>query len=503
LEKNLVLSKINSEYTLLSVFLTKFINEMLVKNKELFNFASLLIKNANMKNIFKLLVAGAILLSSSTSYAQDESNRWSIAIGINAIDLYPVGEKDLGLGDYFDQPFNLDHYNIATVPSRFEVGYYVGDGIVATGAMSLNSINTSGDTKIKALSYFSLDGGLRYNLNELWNGTAAFSPYLGTGGSYQWLETEGFGAFNGTFGFDIRIIENLSANVQTTYKHAFEDTFPKHWQHTVGVKFTWGAVDTDGDGIVDAKDVCPTVAGLEQFMGCPDTDMDGIEDSKDDCPNVFGPAETNGCPDTDGDTVLDKDDKCPDTAGLVALMGCPDADADGVADGDDKCPNEAGPVARQGCPVTDRDNDGVEDDMDKCPDVAGIVELKGCPRPVLPTAEVQAQLNEYAKTILFNTGKASVQAASAVTLNEITEILTKYPSAQFTIEGHSDSVGSATFNEKLSNERALSIKEYLVKNGIDGLRLMSLGFGETKPVATNATSAGRTQNRRVEINLAK
>ncbi|MFT7083413.1 MAG: outer membrane protein OmpA-like peptidoglycan-associated protein [Nonlabens sp.] len=484
------------------VYLTKFIACMLAKNKELFNFAALLIKNPNMKNIFKLLVAGAILFSASMSYAQDESNRWSIAIGINAIDLYPVGEKDLGLGDYFEQPFNLDHYNITTAPSRFEVGYYVGDGIVATGALSVNTIDTVGEAKIDQISYYSFDGGLRYNLAELWNGEI-ISPYLGVGGSYQILDDEGFGTFNGTFGFDIKIMNNVYANVQTSYKHAFEDTFPKHWQHTAGLKFTWGAVDTDGDGIVDSKDVCPTVAGLEQFMGCPDSDMDGIEDSKDDCPNVFGPVETNGCPDTDGDTVLDKDDKCPETAGLVALMGCPDADADGVADGDDNCPTEAGPASRQGCPVKDRDNDGIEDDMDKCPDVAGIAELEGCPRPVLPTVEVQAQLNEYAKTILFNTGKASIQAESAATLADITAILTKYPTAQFTIEGHTDSVGSATYNEKLSNERSLSVKEYLVKNGIDKARLTSKGLGETKPVGSNATAAGRTQNRRVEINLAK
>jgi OOP family OmpA-OmpF porin len=462
----------------------------------------LLNKNPNMKNIFKLLVAGAILLSASTSYAQDESNRWSFAIGINAIDLYPVGEEDSGLGGYFDEFFNIDHYNILPAPSRFEVGYYVGDGIVATGAFSVNTIDTAGDNKIDDLSYYSIDGGLRYNLAELWNGEIV-SPYLGVGGSYQVLEDDGFGTFNGTFGLDVKIVDNIYANVQTTYKHAFEDNFPKHWQHTAGLKFVWGAVDTDGDGIADSKDACPTVAGLEEFMGCPDTDKDGIEDSKDGCPNVFGPAETNGCPDSDGDTVLDKDDKCPDTAGLVALMGCPDADGDGVADADDKCPNEAGPVSRQGCPVKDRDNDGVEDDMDKCPDVAGIAELQGCPRPIMPPKEVQAQLNEYAKTILFDTNKDSIKTESAEVLADIIAILKKYPEAKFEVDGHTDSDGSKSFNQRLSEARALSVKNYLVENGINEFRLSSKGFGETKPVATNSTRAGKAQNRRVEINLMK
>lgn len=456
-----------------------------------------------MKNIFKLLVAGAILLSASTSYAQDESNRWSFAIGANAIDLYPVGEKDQGLGDYFDEFFNVDHYNVLAFPSRFELGYYVGDGIVATGAFSFNQIDKVGDNTIDDLAYVSLDGGLRYNLNELWNGSSQFSPYLGAGGSYQWLEDDGFGTFNGTFGFDVKLIDNLSANIQTTYKHAFEDAFPKHFQHTVGVKFAWGAVDTDGDGIVDSKDECLTVAGLEQFNGCPDSDMDGIQDSKDDCPNVFGPAETNGCPDSDGDTVLDKDDKCPQTAGLVALMGCPDADGDGVADADDNCPNEAGPASRQGCPVKDRDNDGVEDADDKCPDTAGIAELDGCPRPVMPTEEVQAQLNEYAKTILFDTNKDSIKTESEEVLADIIAILKKYPEAKFEVDGHTDSDGPKQFNQRLSEARALSVKNYLVENGVNEFRLSSKGFGETQPVASNKTRAGKAQNRRVEINLKK
>jgi len=455
-----------------------------------------------MKNIYKILIAGAFLLSASLSTAQTESDRWSISIGINAIDLYPVGEEDLGLGGYFDEFFNLDHYNILEAPTRLEVGYYVGDGIVATGAFSVNRIDTIGDMKADDLSYYSLDGGLRYNLAELWNGEK-FSPYLGVGGSYQLLDDEGFGTFNGTFGFDIKIVDNVYANIQTTYKHAFEDQNPKHFQHVAGLKFTWGAVDTDGDGIVDSKDLCPTVFGLEQFMGCPDSDKDGIEDSKDNCPNDFGPAETMGCPDTDGDTVLDKDDKCPDTPGLVALMGCPDADGDGVADGDDNCPNEAGPASRQGCPVKDRDNDGIEDDMDKCPDVKGIAELQGCPRPVMPPKEVQAQLNEYARTILFDTGKASIKTQSAETLADITTILNKYPQAKFSIDGHTDSVGSASSNQRLSEARALSVKDYLVKNGIDEFRLSSKGYGEASPVASNATKAGKAQNRRVEINLVK
>jgi outer membrane protein OmpA-like peptidoglycan-associated protein len=454
-----------------------------------------------MKNI-KLLILSALLLAGTAVSAQNASNRWAISIGVNAIDLYPVGEEDNGLGGYFDEFLNVDHYSILPAPTRFELAYYVGDGIVATGALSVNQITRSGENRIAELSYYSADAGLRYNLNELWNENSVISPYLGVGGGYIWLEDQSFGTFNGTAGFDLRIVKGVMFNVNTAYKHTFEDINPRHWQHSVGLKFAWGGVDTDGDGITDDQDVCPEVAGLKEFSGCPDSDKDGIEDSKDECPYEAGPADTKGCPDTDKDGTLDKDDKCPDVAGPAYNKGCPDpdTDGDGVLDSKDKCVDVAGPASNNGCPA-DRDGDGVADNVDACPDVAGIASLKGCPKEV-PTVEEQKQLNEYAKTILFETGRTNIKTESAKVLKDIVEILKKYSQAKFSIDGHTDSVGSETNNQKLSDGRSAVVKAYLVENGIDEFRLSSQGFGESKPAASNDTKTGRLQNRRVEINLA-
>ena len=455
-----------------------------------------------MKNYFKIFIASVVLLSASLVQAQDETNRWSVALGINAVDLYPVGEEDQGLGGYFDEYFNVeDHYNYLEAPSRVEVGYYVGDGIVGTIAGSVNQITKVGDLRVDDMFYVSIDGGLRYNLREIYNGSDFFNPYLGIGGSYQFIEDISFGTFNGTVGFDIKVAENIYLNFQSTYKHAFEDNNPKHFQHMGGVKFVWGAVDTDEDGIPDNKDECPETFGLEQFNGCPDTDADGIKDSEDDCPNEAGPMENNGCPDSDGDGVLDKDDKCPNEAGVKELMGCPDSDGDGIADGDDECPNEAGLAQFNGCP--DSDGDGIKDSEDDCPNEAGIEELNGCPRPEMPTVEEQEQLNAYAKTILFATNKSDIKEESEETLQDIIEILKKYPDAKFAIEGHTDSVGSEAYNEKLSDERANSVLRYLVNGGIDKDRLTAKGYGESQPIASNKTGTGRQQNRRTEINLMK
>ncbi|MDX1314369.1 MAG: OmpA family protein, partial [Eudoraea sp.] len=124
----------------------------------------------------------------------------------------------------------------------------------------------------------------------------------------------------------------------------------------------------------------------------------------------------------------------------------------------------------------------------------------GCPEV---TEEVQKQLNEYARTILFDTGKSSLKTESVSVFVDIIKILNEYPNAKFTVEGHTDSVGSASLNQKLSESRANSVRDFLIKEGIAADRLTAIGYGEDKPIATNNTRAGRTQNRRVEINLIK
>jgi len=112
-------------------------------------------------------------------------------------------------------------------------------------------------------------------------------------------------------------------------------------------------------------------------------------------------------------------------------------------------------------------------------------------------------LNEYARTILFDTGKSSIKAESTSVMVDIIQILNEYPTAKFTVEGHTDSVGSAKLNQKLSDSRANSVRDFLIDKGIGADRLTAKGFGEETPIASNRTRAGRADNRRVEINLVK
>ncbi|WP_179021348.1 OmpA family protein [Winogradskyella forsetii] len=463
-----------------------------------------------MKNLSRLFFVAVLIASFSTSNAQDKNNPWAITIGANAVDVYPVGE-DTPQGDYFDEYFNVsDHWNIIPSLSTVSISRYLSDGFTFTAKGSINRIDKFGSNfdpvtgvettnSVDDLTYYGLDGRVSYSFMEALN-CKVFDPYLGVGGGYTWVDEIGAGTLNGTVGLNIWFSENLGLSLESTYKHAFEDYLPKHFQHSVGLTFKFGGTDTDGDGIYDQDDACPEEAGLEIFNGCPDSDNDGIQDSKDDCPNTAGLAEFNGCPDADGDGVIDKDDKCPDVAGLKALMGCPDADGDGVADGDDNCPNEAGPAANNGCPWPDTDGDGVLDKDDKCPNEAGEVSNNGCPK-VEPTKEVMATLNEYSRSILFNSGKATFQKQTDQVLQSMVAIFKEYPQANFTIEGHTDSDGSKSMNLALSDRRANAVRDYLIANGINSDRLTAKGYGEENPIASNKTNAGKKENRRVEVKL--
>ncbi|KAA2219403.1 MULTISPECIES: OmpA family protein [Maribacter] len=446
-----------------------------------------------MKHLSKLLVVVLLVVGFNNIQAQDENNPWQVQFGANAIDVYPTGD----VSSFGNEFFNVnDHWNILPSISYIGVSKSIGDGFSIGARGSLNKISKLGDVSVDDLSHYAIDGTIKYNFTK----ETVIQPFIEVGGGYTWVDEIGAGTVNGGLGLNFWFTENLGLTLQSTYKHAFEDYGVKHFQHLAGISVKFGGTDTDGDGVYDKDDACPEVAGLEAFNGCPDSDGDGIEDSKDSCPNEAGSKEMNGCPDADGDGVADKDDACPNEAGLASLAGCPDADGDGVADKDDECPNEAGPSENNGCPWPDTDGDSVLDKDDQCPEVAGTVANAGCPEV---TEEVQKQLNDYARTILFDTGKSSIKAESTSVMVDIIQILNEYPTAKFTVEGHTDSVGSAKLNQSLSESRALSVKEFLVDKGIEEFRLSAVGYGEDKPIATNNTAAGRAQNRRVEINLVK
>ncbi len=229
-----------------------------------------------------------------------------------------------------------------------------------------------------------------------------------------------------------------------------------------------------------------------------DRDGDGVLDDDDRCPDTPGLASLKGCPDRDGDGIADIDDKCPDVPGLARYQGCPipDRDKDGINDEVDKCPDVPGVARYQGCPIPDTDGDGVNDEEDKCINEKGPASNFGCP---VISEEVVNRINLAAKNVFFATGSFKLLPKSFKQLDIVVKILNDNPSYKLAIDGHTDDVGKDDYNMTLSDNRAASVKAYLVSKGIPDGRLTSTGYGETKPVTENKTAAGRAQNRRVEM----
>ncbi|WP_420826679.1 OmpA family protein [Myxococcus eversor] len=351
-----------------------------------------------------------------------------------------------------------------------------GDGLRAEVALQVAESLVHPDVAVELLGGVRLPIGLGFELNAL-----AGHGFTDIPGTPSW---------------------RLGAGIAWAHNPAREDVCQGGRKHTPE---QCPDSDDDGDSVLNKSDRCPLEAGSPDNAGCPDRDSDGdgVVDRLDKCPNQAGSAETNGCPDSDGDGVPDAEDKCPNEKGTVENQGCPapakDSDGDGVPDDSDKCPDEKGTVENQGCPapVKDSDGDSVPDADDKCPKQKGTVENQGCPEPEKAPAEERLSLAD--RRITFQVGLAQIEGEGAKVLDEIAEQLKARPGVAVRIEGHTDNTGPEDLNRTLSQDRAESVRAYLIRRGVEGSRLEAKGYGPAQPIASNDTPEGRSENRRVEF----
>ena len=331
-------------------------------------------------------------------------------------------------------------------------------------------------------------------------------------------------AWNGGAGMEVRVARKLAFRVEGRAV-GFKVPVPAGGERSgTAVEGSAGFVigfggrpdDFDGDGVPDPIDTCPgTAAGvLVDAKGCPiDGDADGIPDGPDSCPDTHKgcTVNANGCPsDTDGDGVCDGLDMCPETpAGAkVDPGGCHlDSDGDGVADGLDACADtpKGCTADAKGC-TSDSDGDGVCDGLDRCPGTPkeAKVDVNGCAAKVL---ERETELLETGmirlENINFDTGTSTLRPESYKALNEVGDILARWPGLRIEIGGHTDDRGSDLQNLNLSKSRARAVLDYLVRKfpELEAGAFRVVGYGESQPVAPNDTELGRAQNRRVEFKV--
>lgn len=252
------------------------------------------------------------------------------------------------------------------------------------------------------------------------------------------------------------------------------------WTAKVGISYYLGKYDEHADWSptksVNMEDLDMMRAEMEKMRkGMNDDDADGVPNYMDKEPNTpAGNAVNNqGVTDptrmdTDKDGIADSYDNCPEEEGKYSANGCPDMDGDGVADADDKCPNKAGDLANGGCPSSNN-----------------------------ALVKIDAELG----TVYFNVGKASLMKDQLAKVDKLVDLMNANPTYNVVIKGHADRVGSFELNQALSEARAQSVKAYLLKKGIDPLRITTVSYGASFPASKEETPEARSKNRRVEFEI--
>jgi OOP family OmpA-OmpF porin len=169
-------------------------------------------------------------------------------------------------------------------------------------------------------------------------------------------------------------------------------------------------------------------------------------------------------------------------------------------------PPAAAPPAAPDCHALDDDHDGVNNCDDRCPDTpAGtVVGPDGCPQKVV--IDLRGVNFKFDRP---KTGEHNIEptlqlptADSIAILDQAIDALKRYPEIKVELDGHTDSIGTDAYNQKLSERRAQIVNDYLTSHGVDPSRITAVkGFGETQPIDTNATKEGRARNRRTEMKV--
>jgi outer membrane protein OmpA-like peptidoglycan-associated protein len=217
--------------------------------------------------------------------------------------------------------------------------------------------------------------------------------------------------------------------------------------------------DSDGDGILDADDRCPTKP----------EDMDNHQD-------------TDGCPDNDndGDGITDDVDQCIDEP----------EDLDGYNDDD-------------GCVDADDDGDGIPDVNDICPNAAetfnGLDDGDGCPDEALTRVKMERNQIVLLEPLKFKGATADLEANAYMVLSELSVLMESHADKHIRIEAHTDNALDDAGAKTLTVQQANVVLEYLANQGVNRARMEAVGFGSSMPIDTNRTPEGRAANCRIEI----
>nr|MBS0038056.1 OmpA family protein [Saprospiraceae bacterium] len=358
----------------------------------------------------------------------------------------------------YNGPFDGEPFDFIKWNGGFELGVRLPINYYLNIAIPFKASSVSLPETSKNVNIFSLDlQGQVFPLQT----SKRLQPYMvaGIGGVLENGSDLSL-AIPAGLGANLHINHRIDLNLELAYRFGFKDNRDNY---QLGIGFIYNLDDRDMP-----RPVMPPPVEEKPLVQDP----------------------MNPLVDSDGDGIPDIYDLCPNTPGLAEFMGCPDSDGDGIPDHLDRCPNQPGPLENHGCPWPEKVEEVVEEE---------VIE----PEPVADEIpeEIKEVLDLAMKDVQFDLGRATLRPESFGILNQIAAIMEEYPQYQLRISGHTDNIGSATNNQRLSEQRARSCYEYLASRGVSTARMSFVGFGESKPIDTNDTPRGRSNNRRVEFHL--
>lgn len=442
----------------------------------------------------KITLVGLLLIG-STAFGQitkTSFNRWSVDVSAGANTAYSSfspGYRAKAVGFYS-----------AEIGARYMLNAYFGfDANFGFDAFSNRS--SSKDFKT-SMGRINLQGNL--NLGNMmnfyqWTNRLGLIAHIGlgyggtdsTGFSHPFVK-ESFGQVVVGLTPQIKLTNKLALNLDAqalantrqgvTIDHGSKTNAAgfgtKYLTFTAGISYYLG-------GFEQHADWSPTKSVNQEDLDLLRAEMEKIrKNMKDD--------DNDGVP-----NYLDNEADTPE-GNLVDSHGVTDpnrmdTDRDGIPDAFDACPEEEGKFSTNGCP--DGDNDGVADKDDKCPTTPGSMAAEGCPQ----SSGSRVNLNPAPEAIYFDLGHSELKKAETDKLNQIVEIMKNNPSYTLVIKGHTDKTGGFELNQNLSKDRANSVLNYLIKQGVDPARLQTVAYGSSFPATEDGSKAGRAKNRRVEF----
>ena len=398
------------------------------------------------------------LVQINSLQAQTSENPWMAGLSGTFIDyLGPIS------GDYLQY-------------KTFDPGITIGAHAYVTQwlNLSLNSSfipeaanypNTS-ETDFLRTSLIDVNALMQFKSNgTIFKEDAFWAPYIATGFGLNSASNNLRLYVPGALGMRFRISKSVSFQLESMYKLALKKEDFQHIAHSGGFIF---ALPTE-----------------PKRKPAPKPKPKPVQPKKEEPKDAPIASADDPYKDSDMDGIPDKDDRCPDEKGLIMYLGCP--------------PDEEEKAEPTGSYA---DGSRVEDTYTDDGFDGGFVENDETDYSGRVSDEDMNTLSEAMNNIFFYPGSHDLKSESYGTLDEIADILSKYPNHGLQVMGHTDNSGSYKSNQILSVMRAFEVKYYLVnKRGIPISRITSNGYNSSNPIADNSTAEGREANRRVEFRL--